>query len=58
MIPDGLADASEVVDLIDALRAADVTGGGAGAATGVECGMEAVNGAGATCTSTDGYSDS
>jgi hypothetical protein len=24
MIPDGLADASEVVDLIDALRAADV----------------------------------
>src|SRR5699024_11866643 len=38
MIPDGLADASEVVDLIDALRAADVTGGGA---TDVETGTQA-----------------
>ncbi|MDN5608472.1 MAG: LysR substrate-binding domain-containing protein [Brevibacterium sp.] len=57
MIPDGLADASEVVDLIDALRAADMTGSGAGAATGVET-MEVANGAGATSTSTDGYSDS
>lgn len=57
LIPDGLADASEVVDLIDALRAADIAVGGTGAPTGADA-AEAANGATATGTATDRYRDS
>src|SRR5699024_5752781 len=57
LIPDGLADASEVVDLIDALRAADIAVGGTGAPTGADA-AEAANGSTATGTATDRYRDS
>ena len=57
MIPDGLVAASEIVDLIEALRAADVIGGGA---TDVETGTQAKAAATGTTATTapDGYSDS
>ncbi|WP_240690142.1 LysR family transcriptional regulator [Brevibacterium sp. S111] len=57
LIPDGLADASEVVDLIDALRAADVTGGRADFTAGTEA-VGAATGTSANSNLSDGYSDS